>query len=126
MTTRTPLRAARRPLTDPSGSVTVGNTDADPVRKRRPRAGSSVKPYRSFDPRQVGGLEAAAWVAYYRHEWVAFLRSAVALTNKTFGLSWPSTIHGAWLVLRANQLWAPTPTTTPPALAGPWSASTGS
>jgi hypothetical protein len=83
------------------------------VRKRRPRPGSSVKPHRSFDPGQVGGLEAAAWVAYYRHEWVAFLRSAIALTRNTFGLSWPSTIHGAWLVLRANQLWAPYPDNDP-------------
>ena len=74
---------------------------------------SAVKPHRSFDPRQVGGLEATAWVAYYRREWLAFLRSAVALTRHTFGLSWPSTIHGAWLVLRANQLWAPYPDNDP-------------
>jgi hypothetical protein len=62
---------------------------------------------RSFDPRRVGGLECAAWVAYYRREWLAFLRAAVALTRHTFGLSWPGTVRGAWLVLRANQLWAP-------------------
>ncbi len=49
------------------------------------------------------------WVAYYRRRWFAFLRSAVSLTRHTFGLSWPSTIRGAWLVLRANQLWAPFP-----------------
>ncbi len=82
-------------------------------RTRRPRPGSAVKPHRSFDPREIGGLEAAAWVAYYRHEWVAFLRSAVSLTRHAFGLSWPSTIHGAWLVLRANQLWAPYPDNDP-------------
>jgi hypothetical protein len=58
-------------------------------------------------------LESAAWVAYYRREWVAFLRSAVALTRHTFGLPWPSTIRGAWLVLRANQLWAPFPDNDP-------------
>jgi hypothetical protein len=78
---------------------------------RRPRP--VVKPHRSFDPRQVGGLEAAAWVAYYRREWPAFLRSAVALTRHTFGLPWPSTLRGAWLVLRANQLWAPYPNNDP-------------
>ena len=82
-------------------------------RARRPRPGSSVKPHRAFDPRRVGGLEAAVWVAYYRHEWFSFLRGAVRLTRHTFGLSWPSTIYGAWLVLRANQLWAPFPDNDP-------------
>jgi hypothetical protein len=62
---------------------------------------------RSFDPRRVGALESAAWVSYYRRDWVRFLRAAVSLTRHTFGLSWPATIYGAWLVLRANQLWAP-------------------
>jgi hypothetical protein len=57
----------------------------------------------------VGGLETAAWVAYYRREWLPFLRSAVSLTRHTFGLPWPSTLWGAWLVMRANQLWAPYP-----------------
>lgn len=78
---------------------------------RRPR--SRVKPHRAFDPRETGGLEAAAWVAYYRREWAAFLRSAVTLTRRTFGLPWHSTIYGAWLVLRANQLWAPYPNNDP-------------
>ena len=78
-------------------------------RRRRRRPASAVKPHRSFDPRRVGGLETDAWVAYYRREWLSFLRSAVGLTRNSFGLPWPSTIHGAWLVLRANQLWAPYP-----------------
>ncbi len=52
-------------------------------------------------------------MAYYRHEWLSFLRSAVALTRHTFGLPWPSTLYGAWLVLRANQLWAPYPDNDP-------------
>jgi hypothetical protein len=72
-----------------------------------------VKPHRSFDPRRVGNLETDAWVAYYRREWLTFLRAAVALTRHTFGLSWPATIKGAWLVLRANQLWAPFPDNDP-------------
>jgi hypothetical protein len=72
-----------------------------------------VKPHRSFDPRRVGRLECAAWVAYYRREWVKFLRSAVSLTRHTFGLPWPKTLFGAWLVLRANQLWAPFPDNDP-------------
>jgi hypothetical protein len=66
-------------------------------------------PHRSFDPRRLGRLECNAWVSYYRREWLAFLRAAVGLTRHTFGLSWPATIWGSWLVLRANQLWAPFP-----------------
>ncbi len=69
----------------------------------------------------------AAWVAYYRREWWAFLRSAIALTHRTFGLSWLSTLWGAWLVLRANQLWAPSPDNDPDGVrAARWSASTRS
>ena len=86
------------------------------LRKRRPRRPGSttaVKPHRSFDPRRVGGLEAGVWVAYYRREWPSFLRGAVSLTRHTFGLPWPSTVYGAWLVLRANQLWAPYPDNDP-------------
>jgi len=72
-----------------------------------------VKAHRAFDPRHVGTLECRAWVAYYRREWLAFLRSAISLTRHTFGLPWPATIRGAWLVLRANQLWAPYPDNDP-------------
>jgi hypothetical protein len=72
-----------------------------------------VKAHRAFDPRRVGSLECAVWVAYYRRRWVAFLRAAVLLTRHTFSLKWPSTIRGAWLVLRANQLWAPFPDNDP-------------
>src|SRR6187200_1973260 len=68
---------------------------------------------RSFDPRRVGRLECAAWVTYYRREWFAFLRAAVGLTRHTFALPWPATLRGAWLVLRANQLWAPYPDNDP-------------
>jgi hypothetical protein len=62
---------------------------------------------RSFDPRRVGALESRAWVAYYRRDWLTVLRSAVGLVRHTFGLSWPATLYGAFLVMRANQLWAP-------------------
>lgn len=58
---------------------------------------------RSFDPQRVGELETAAWVAYYRRRWVAFLRAAVGLTRHTFQLSWPETMRGAWLVLRTRE-----------------------
>ena len=69
--------------------------------------------HRAFDPRAVGRLEAAAWVAYYRREWLRFLRSAIALTHHVFGLPWLATIRGAWLVMRANQAWAPFPHNDP-------------
>jgi hypothetical protein len=74
---------------------------------------SQVKAHRSFDPRRVGSLECDAWIAYYRREWPKLLRSAVALTRHTFGLPWPMTMRGAWLVLRANRLWAPFPDNDP-------------
>jgi hypothetical protein len=80
---------------------------------RRSSRLTPVKPHRAFDPRLVGSLETTAWVTYYRHEWVPFLRAAVSLTRHTFGLPWPQTLHGAWLVLRANQLWAPFPDNDP-------------
>jgi hypothetical protein len=68
---------------------------------------------RSFDPRRVGRLECTAWVTYYRREWWRFLRAALALTRHSFSLSWPATLYGGWLVLRANQLWAPYPDNDP-------------
>jgi hypothetical protein len=64
-------------------------------------------PHRTFDPRLIGALETTAWVSYYRHDWLRFLRAAVGLTRHAFGLPWPHTVYGAWLVLRANQQWAP-------------------
>jgi hypothetical protein len=44
---------------------------------------------------------------------VEFLRAAVSVTRHAFALSWPATLRGAWLVLRANQLWAPHPVNDP-------------
>ncbi len=52
-------------------------------------------------------------MTYYRRDWVRFLRAALGLTRHTFGLPWPHTLYGAWLVLRANQLWAPFPDNDP-------------
>ena len=52
-------------------------------------------------------------MTYYRREWLGVLRAAIGLTRHTFGLSWPATIGGAWLVLRGNQLWAPFPDNDP-------------
>ena len=63
--------------------------------------------FRSFDPRRVGAREARAWETYYRREWPAFLGASVGLVRAAFRMSWPRTLLGAWLVLRANQVWAP-------------------
>jgi hypothetical protein len=70
---------------------------------------------RSFDPVRVGELECTAWVAYYRRRWLTFLRAAFGLTRESFGLSVPATLRGGWLVLRANQVWAPYPDNDPDA-----------
>ncbi len=65
------------------------------------------KGMRAFDPRAVGRRECGAWVAYYRRQWARFLVDAVGMIRAGFAMSWPRTLYGAWLVLRANQLWAP-------------------
>jgi hypothetical protein len=68
---------------------------------------------RSFDPVRLGGFEAAAWVAYYQRRWGTFLRAAVGMVSEGFGMPLPRTLRGAWLVLRANQAWAPYPENDP-------------
>jgi hypothetical protein len=68
---------------------------------------------RSFDPRSVGALECRAWETYYRRKWAAFLIASVGLVRAAFRMSWPRTARGAWLVLRANQKWAPFPDNDP-------------
>jgi hypothetical protein len=67
----------------------------------------------AFDPVAVGRAECDAWVAYYRHEWRRLLVDFVTLVRSGFGMGWPSTLAGAWWVLRANQAWAPVPDNDP-------------
>jgi len=62
---------------------------------------------RSFDPRRVGAMECRAWVAYYRKDWRGVLVASVGLVRAGFRMRWDRTLYGAWLVLRANQRWAP-------------------
>ena len=69
----------------------------------------------NFDPRRVGSLECRAWETYYRRKWAAFLIASVGLVRSAFGMSWPRTLVGAWLVLRANMVWAPFPDNDPDA-----------
>ena len=68
---------------------------------------------RSFDPVRLADLEYRAWVGYYLHNWPQVLRASVGLVRLGFGMDWFRTMHGAWLVLRANQLWAPFPDNDP-------------
>ena len=68
---------------------------------------------RSFDPVRLAELEYRAWVGYYLKQWLRVLTASVGLVRVGFGLSWPKTLRGAWLVLRANQLWAPYPDNDP-------------
>jgi Family of unknown function (DUF5995) len=77
------------------------------------RARGAVRPagspgrLRSFDPARVADLEFRAWVGYYRRDWASVLRASVGLVRAGFGMNLPRTLYGAWLVLRANQRWAP-------------------
>ena len=68
---------------------------------------------RAFDPRAVGSLECRAWETYYQRRWIPFLVASVRLVRAAFELTWPRTLYGAWLVLRANQVWAPYPDNDP-------------
>ncbi len=74
-----------------------------------------TSPMRSFDPHSVGRWECRAWETYYRRKWGAFLVASITLVRSAFRMSWPRTLLGAWLVLRANQKWAPFPDNDPAA-----------
>ena len=86
-------------------------TDAHPPRRRR--RGRTPRSMRSFDPRRLGAAECDGWVGYYRRRWLLVLGAAVRMVRVGFGMPWPHTLYGAWLVLRANQLWAPVPDNDP-------------
>ena len=64
---------------------------------------------RSFDPVRIARLEYHAWVGYYLRRWPQVLAARVGLVRSGFGMDWEKTLQGAWLVMRANQLWAPFP-----------------
>jgi hypothetical protein len=83
--------------------------------KAAERGGPGSKPskLRSFDPNRIADLEYQAWVGYYLRRWPQVLIASVRLVRSGFGMDWVRTLHGAWLVLRANQLWAPVPGNDP-------------
>ncbi len=91
-----------------SGETLRRSASRVPTDLRQPRRERCpVKPHRSFDPTAVARMECEAWVAYYQRNWLAFVRSAITLSRRIFGLSWPATVYCSWLVLRATQMWAP-------------------
>jgi hypothetical protein len=86
-------------------------TDATASIGHRPRR--APRSMRSFDPRRIGAAECDVWVGYYLRRWPQVLTGAVRMVHAGFGMPWPRTLYGAWLVLRANQLWAPVPDNDP-------------
>ena len=52
-------------------------------------------------------------MGYYLRKWPQVLAASIGLVRAGFGMDWYRTAHGAWLVLRANQLWAPFPDNDP-------------
>lgn len=89
-----------------------GRQGARRGRAGRP-AGGQPSRLRSFDPGRLAELEYRAWVGYYLRQWPQVLAASVGLVRAGFGMDWYRTLHGAWLVLRANQLWAPFPDNDP-------------
>jgi len=68
---------------------------------------------RLFDPVRIADLEYRLWVGYYRRRWLQLLAASISLIRLGFGMDWPRTLQGAWLMLRATQLWAPYPDNDP-------------
>jgi len=80
-----------------------------------PPAGRVRQPNRprSFDPGRIADLEYRAWVGYYLRKWPQVLAALAGLVREGFGMNWYRTLYGAWLLLRASQLWAPLPDNDP-------------
>jgi hypothetical protein len=98
----------RRPAYEGQRPGSRGRT-APVARLRRRPARRPASMLWSFDPVKIGNMETSLWVTYYRRQWARFLLTSLLVVRDTFGMDWLRTIHGAWLVLRANQLWAPNP-----------------
>jgi len=98
-----------------AASRVAGRLGPPGVRPGRADRAASGRPtrLRSFDPGRIADLEYRAWVGYYLRQWPQVLAASVGLVRTGFGMDWYRTLHGAWLVLRANQLWAPFPDNDP-------------
>jgi hypothetical protein len=53
------------------------------------------------------------WVAYYRRRWTYLLAALVRLAWLVSGPDLAQILRGAWLIMRAAQLWAPFPDNDP-------------
>jgi hypothetical protein len=105
------IQALLARMTAPGGRLSQAGEEATAIRVA-PLPGDPGL-LRSFDPVEVGRLESAVWAAYYRRQWLRLLLLTAALVHRAFRMDWPRTVHGSWLVLRANQLWAPYPRNDP-------------
>jgi len=99
--------------TSTTASTPVSTPDSTPDSTTVATGTSIGTAARSFDPVLVGRRECDAWAAYYRREWVPFLRAAIGMVDAGFGMGRRRTLLGAWYVLRANQVWAPYPDNDP-------------
>ena len=77
------------------------------------RSGGQPSRLRSFDPARIADLEYRAWTGYYRRNWPQVLAALAGLVGAGFGMDWYWTLHGAWLLLRASQLWGTGPRQRP-------------
>jgi len=68
---------------------------------------------RSFDPFRMAELEYRMWVGYYLRRWTHVLGAAIRLFRLGFGKNVVLATRGAWLMLRAIQLWSPIPDNDP-------------
>jgi hypothetical protein len=68
---------------------------------------------RSFDPFRIADLEYRMWVGYYLRRWTHVLTALVQLLRLGFGADLARAAQGAFLMLRAVQLWAPFPDNDP-------------
>jgi hypothetical protein len=68
-----------------------------------------------FDPELVARWESAAWVAYYRHEWLRLMLAVERLVAAGFGMGPRRSVAAAWHVFRANRHWWPFPDNDPDA-----------
>ncbi len=94
------------------GNSLGGEQEGNPVGTGKVSTGTPTR-LRSFDPVRIADLEYRAWVGYYLRRWPQVLRALIGLVRAGFGLDWYRTMHGAWLMLRASQLWAPYPDNHP-------------
>ena len=126
-------RRARRRAARPPARGGRASTTSSPARRRAPAA-SPLMVSRRFEenrrdalvrPACRGRRECRAWETYYRRKWGACLVALGRLVRAAFGMSWPRTLVGAWLVLRANLDWAPYPDNDPEAARGLMRASPG-